>query len=188
MSRNHIAEAWLVIVLSMVFGSSLAAVHIALTPRIEANKLSDTMSQVPVLVPNATRAERQVVGDQVFYKALDAAGMLAGWVVPASGQGFADRVELLVGFDAPAGRITGVYVLEQKETPGLGDNITTDDFRKRFVGKTTDAPLAARKGAAPGDSDILALTGATISSESVTAIVNAAVRRLKAQLAAGTIR
>lgn len=188
MKTNPLADAWLVLVLAMAFGASLAAVQAALKPRIDANKLNDTMSQVPVLVQGASRGERILVGDTPVYRAVDVAGMLVGWVVPASGQGFADRIELLVGLDATAARITGLYVLDQKETPGLGDNVTREDWRKQFVGKPTTPPLQVRKGAAQAPHEIEAVTGATISSESVTAIVNAAVRTLRDQLAAGALR
>ncbi|MCX7817795.1 MAG: FMN-binding protein [Kiritimatiellae bacterium] len=188
MKTHPLADAWLVLVLAMVFGASLAAVQAALKPRIDANKLGDTMSQVPLLVPGATRGERQLLGDTPLYRAVDAAGMPVGWVLPASGQGFADRIELLVGLDATASRITGLYVLEQKETPGLGDNVTSEPWRRQFVGKPTDLPLQVRKGKAAAPHEIEAITGATISSESVTAIVNAAVRRLREHLASGALR
>lgn len=188
MKTHPLIDAWLVLVLATSFGASLAAVHTALQPRIEANKLGDTMSQVPILVPNAVRGERILVTDMPLYRAVDAASMLVGWVVPASGQGFADRIELLVGLDAAATRITGVYILDQKETPGLGDNITREQWRKQFEQKLTDAPLRIRKGAAEGPYEIEAVTGATISSESVTAIVNAAVRRLREHLTTGMLR
>lgn len=188
MKTHRLADAWLVLVLAMAFGASLAAVQAALKPRIDANKLNDTMSQVPMLVPGAARGERLVVVHAPLYRAVDATGMLVGWVVPASGQGFADRIEVLVGLDARAHRLTGLYVLDQKETPGLGDNVTREGWRTQFVGKPTDQPLQVRKGAAQAPHEIEAVTGATISSESVTAIVNAAVRRLREQLAAGTLR
>jgi len=186
--RNPILDAWLVIALSAGFGSSLAAVQAALKPRIEANKLCDTLGQVPVLVTSATRAEKVVVGDRVYYRALDAAGVTVGWVVPASGQGFADKIELLIGLDATASTITGIYVLDQKETPGLGDNITTEAFRRRFLRKPADVPLSVRKGGAAAAHEIEAITGATISSESVVAIVNAALRQFAGQLRSGAIR
>jgi electron transport complex protein RnfG len=100
-------------------------------------------------------------------------------VVPAQGQGFADRIELLIGLDASATTITSLYVLDQKETPGLGDQITGEGFRDRFRGRSADVTLRVVKGEAEGGSEVTALTGATISSESVAAIVNDALANLK---------
>jgi electron transport complex protein RnfG len=101
--------------------------------------------------------------------------------VPASGQGFADRIELLVGLNTDLSTITGLYVLNQKETPGLGNLITSDElFLNQFAGKSTEEPLVAVKtDPVAGSNQIRALTGATISSESVADIVNDAMDNLK---------
>lgn len=185
--QNYIADAWLVILLSLLFGGGLAGVQASLKPRIDANKLGDTLSQIPALVPGSTRGEKADAGEAVVYKALDAAGAATGWVIPASGQGFADRLELLIGLDATGGRITGLYVLDQKETPGLGDNITAKAWRDQYAGKATDKPIVVRKTKPEAPNEIQAITGATISSDSVTAIANAAVAKFRKDLAGGGI-
>ena len=101
-------------------------------------------------------------------------------VLPAAGQGFADRIELLVGLDVQASTITGLYVLDQKETPGLGNFIAGADFQAQFAGKSADEPLVVVKtDPASGTGEIQALSGATISSESVAEIVNRAIAGLK---------
>ena len=53
MKNSYIAQAWLVIVLSLCFGVALAAVQTTLSPKIDANKLRDTIGQIPNLVPGA---------------------------------------------------------------------------------------------------------------------------------------
>lgn len=179
MKNSYIGQAWLVVLLSLGFGAALAAVQTTLQPRIERNKLEDTLGQIPALVPGAVRGEPRTVGGQTVYQALDADGRAAGWVLPAAGQGFADRIELLIGLDGEAARITGLYVLDQKETPGLGNKITEETFRARFIGKATAAPLKLTKTAAAADAEIEGLTGATISSESAVGIVNAALARFR---------
>jgi Na+-translocating ferredoxin:NAD+ oxidoreductase subunit G len=178
--KNYIVDAWLVIVLAMCFGAALAGVQSGLAPRIEANRRNDTLAQIPGLVPGAERGERTEEGGRAVYRALDASGALAGWVVPGSGQGFADRIDLLVGLDAGRERITGLYVLEQKETPGLGDNITRPGWRDQFAGKPAVRPLRVVKGRAGAPDEIEALTGATVSSEAVLRAVNEAVAGFRA--------
>lgn len=184
MKRNYLVDAWLVIVLSLAFGAGLAGVQAALKPRIEANKLNDTLAQIPRLVPGAEKGERTEAGGAVVYRALDAAGQPVGWVVPARGQGFADIIEMLIGVDRELRRVTGLYVLDQKETPGLGDFITTENWRGQFKGKSLAQPLVVVKRKAEADGEIEAITGATISSDSVTGILNAALARFRASLAA----
>ena len=195
----------MVLILSLVFGGTLAGVHVGLQGRIEANQRAETLSRIPELIlgsevdrardvvliedtlqvpmsDGSTRrmevVEREIAGHQLFEVAAgDDLGRL-GWVVRGSGQGYADRIDLLVGLDPEGGTITGLYVLSQKETPALGDAITGESFRERFVGASANRPVEVTKtetSAAEDPSRILALTAATISSQSVCDIVNRTV-------------
>ena len=186
---NFIGQAWLVILLALLYGGGLAAAQTSLGDRIAENKRNETYSVIPTLVPGAVKTQTveklvtTTAGKEVrVYKARDEAGTHVGWVIPAGGQGFADRIEVLIGIDAEAGTITGLWVLDQKETPGLGDYITGEGFRSRFVGKDTATPLVVTKSEPRDEAEIRALTGATISSESVCQIVNAAIASLEGRL------
>jgi electron transport complex protein RnfG len=147
------------------------------------------MNQVPRLVPGAVRGVEQMAGKDLVYRAVDDSGRTVGWVVPAMGPGFADTIELLVGLDLRGETITGMSVLAQKETPGLGDKIYRDTrWQAQFTGQSAGGPLSVTKAAAAGRGEIAAISGATISSESVTDIVNAAVKDFRAKLASGAVK
>jgi electron transport complex protein RnfG len=182
---GDLREAWLVIVLALAYGGALAGVQTALAPRINDNKRQETYDVIPLLVPGADKeqtVEIRVEADgksERVYKISDADGRHCGWVVPAVGQGFADRIEILIGLNADLSTITGLYVLDQKETPGLGDYISLPDFYERFRDKPTAEPLAAVKSDPAAPNEVLALTGATVSSWSVCTIVNDAIARLR---------
>ena len=170
--RTLLGEAWLVLGLSLVFGSALAGVELGLKPLIDQNKRNETFSRIPSLVPgalSATSSEVELAG-RVVFEARNVDGAQVGWVVPAAGQGFADRIEVLIGLDLEASRILGIFVLDQKETPGLGDFITDEErFRKWYRGQSTADALAVVKTAPePGTGKIRALTGATISSSQLS--------------------
>ena len=188
---RHLVQAWLVLLLALGFGAALAAVQSRLGPRIEQNKRDETYDQVPCLVSGAvkenTRELKLKVGgeERVVYKAFDGAGRHVGWVIKATGQGFADVIELLIGLDERAGTITGLYVLENKETPALGNKIVEPGFRDRFRGKSTARPLRVTKKPPRAGNEIQAISGATVSSESVTRIVNAAVAEFRKAISAG---
>ncbi len=181
---RYVLEAWLVIVLSVLLSGTLAAVYLQLNPRIQENQLRETLAQVPALVPGAAKGEAATVGGLGVYRALDTQGQLVGWVLRARGPGFADVIQLLIGVDAAAAKLTGLYVLEQKETPGLGNKIEAEKWRGQFAGKRADVPLAAVKGTAR-DQEIVAVTGATISSVAVCDIVNRQAAAFRAALASG---
>ena len=184
---NYIGQAWLVILLALLYGGALAGVQTTLGPIIEENKRNETYDVIPQLVEGADKAktvEVVVTGTNGkptrAYRANTTDGRHCGWVLPGTGLGFADRIDLLIGLDPELATITGIYVLDQKETPGLGNYITEDDFRKQFVGKRTDQDVTVVKtDPATDTNEIRALSGATISSDSVAKIVNDTIKNLK---------
>ena len=111
------------------------------------------------------------------YRGYAAGGKPAGYAIFASRTGFADKVEMLVGYDPATRQVLGITVLSEKETPGLGDKIETPSFTAQFAGRV--APLTGVKGTAPaGDrSAVVMITGATISSRTVVRGINDAVAR-----------
>jgi len=184
MKIEYLRQAWLVLGLALVFGASLAGVHIALSEKIEANIYTETMGQIPSLVPGSVKGEEVQFEGRIVYRAIDEDARCVGWVIPASGQGFADAIDLLIGVDREASKITGLYVLGQKETPGLGNKISEAKFQNRFAGKKTESPLSTTKTEPARENEVLAITGATVSSQSVVKIVNEAISELRDTLAA----
>jgi electron transport complex protein RnfG len=195
---NFISQTWLVLLLAICFGALLAGMQITLGPTIEANKINETLEKVPEMVFGTAHAQeladrKQAVdvtpisvgvdkaGKTIRYSVFEAKteGQLAGWVVKTAGQGYADKIEMLIGLDPMIEKITGIFVLDQKETPGLGNKIVTDEWRSQFLAKSTAQPLATVKSKASAGNEIDAITGATISSKAVTDIVNAAVHNLR---------
>lgn len=203
--NNNLIQAWLVLTLALLFGIALSGVQTVLGPKIEDNKIKETMEKVPVVILGVEKSRqlsemgaglkiepRKISiqkGDRTkfynVYGALFENGDRAGWVAKASGQGYADKIELLVGLDADAEKITGLFVLDQKETPGLGNKIVEETWQGQYIGKNIDNPLKVVKGGASGPYDIDAISGATISSVSVTGIVNQTISDLKDSLRAG---
>ncbi len=190
--KNNLLQAWLVLTLAFLFGISLAGVQTVLGPVIEENKIKETMEKVPVVILGEEKAAQMVQdggsleieasriavekdGITKYYNVYDAkdkAGKRAGWVAKAAAQGYADRVELLVGFDPAVETITGLFILDQKETPGLGNKIVEDGWRAQFTGKALNKSLKVVKGGAKALHEIDAISGATISSVCVTTLIN----------------
>ncbi len=196
MKQGYLSQAWLVLVMALCVGAALAGVHVTLNDLIVNNAEADALSRVPSLIPAAdpdkTRATRPETievpkdggtRDYRAYRAIDKDGRLVGWVIKAGGEGFAGRIELLIAVDPAAGTILGLAVLEQKESPTIGDKIARPDFQNRFANKKTHPELAVVKGEPKAANEIRALTGATISSRAVTSIVNEAVGDVAAELA-----
>jgi Na+-translocating ferredoxin:NAD+ oxidoreductase subunit G len=125
------------------------------------------------------RLERLVEG-------FDARGTRVGVAVVAGEPGFADVVSVMIGFDPASGELLGMKILGHKETPGLGDKIEKDaTFFGQFAGAR--APLRGVKARSDDDkSQIVTITGATISARTVIRIINNAVARWQPLVAAYT--
>ena len=187
---NYLVQAWLILLMAALYSAVLILVQLNWGPIIDKNKREATYSQIPYLVPNtdvANVVEKTLEKDNkkiTAYQCFDSQKRLTGWVLPASGQGFADAVDLLVGLDASTKKLTGLVVLNQKETPGLGNFIKEEYFRKQFIGTAADKDITVVKGqdGNPETNEIKALTGATISSQSVCTIINTTLKTWREEL------
>lgn len=96
-------------------------------------------------------------------------GSAAGYAVSVQTNGYGGTLSMMVGIDSE-GVITGVSVIDMSETAGLGANCQTE-WIDQYQGKV--APITVSKTGAQGDSQIDAITSATITSKAVTRGVNA---------------
>jgi electron transport complex protein RnfG len=122
-------------------------------------------------------------GDTVKFAAayaVKSGGAFTGIVLNASDQGFNDTITVLVGVDA-GGRIAGVRILQNTDTPGLGANASsaayfvdkpanTKTFYDQFTGMEADGNIKVTKDG--GKVEVIA--AATITSRAVSRVVNSA--------------
>lgn len=94
-----------------------------------------------------------------------------GYVVKSGTNGFGGAMEVMVGVDKD-GKVTGIRLGNNAETPGLGDNAKKPEFYEQFPGKDLLAGIGVNK-AEPGANEIQAMTGATVTSRAVVDAVNA---------------
>ena len=115
---------------------------------------------------------------QVVYAGFDEQGKLMGIAVEGSGQGYADILRILYGYDPATQTIIGFYVLESKETPGLGDKIEKDpvflaNFEELDVALSDDfsaiknTVVTVKSGEKSNPWEVDGITGATISSRAI---------------------
>ncbi len=106
-------------------------------------------------------------------------GQTVAYALPFVGEGFWDTIRGVVGIKADKRTVTGIRFYQQSETPGLGAEITTEDFTQQFESKVLASgkqPLEfERPGATLGESQVHAVTGATQTSNRVEIIVNNAI-------------
>jgi len=191
--KYFIQQSWLLIVASFFFGLLIAVANAALSPRIQQNKISKLNRLMGDLLPQAGSFEwtadlqielsRGKKAKSQVYRALTGPGRCVGWAFNCEGPGFADKIELVVAVDKDFETMAGFDVLASSETPSFGDRIKEPWYRNQFAG----APAAGLKLVKTGDprkidSEIVAITGATVSSEAVVKIINNSIIQIKDQM------
>lgn len=120
--------------------------------------------------------------EQLVYAGFDENNNLIGVAIEASGQGFQDVLNVLYGYSPEKQAVIGFYVLESKETPGLGDKVEKDpDFLANFTAldvSLNDDETALKNLVTPVKNgtkvnpwEIDCITGATISSKAISNII-----------------
>ena len=98
----------------------------------------------------------------VVYHSARSGGEEIGYIFTTAQKGYGGEIKVMTGIDKE-GKITAVKILSASdETPGLGANVTKKDFYSQFSGKNKDFELV--KNSATNDNQVIAVTGATISS------------------------
>lgn len=187
---------------AMVGLGTICALLIVLTfegtmPRIQSNRQEALQDAIFNVLPEisqtrtfqlnsddtfSSNTKDESTGAQLVYAGYNSEGGLVGIAIEASGQGYADIIRILYGYDPATETIVGFYVLESKETPGLGDKIEKDaDFLVNF--QSLDVSLLedkrnmknivvpVKKGTKTNPWEVDGITGATISSRAIGNII-----------------
>jgi len=154
---------------------------------INKAKTEEAMKAVVADPDNSTFSEALALSDEMTGAALAGGGTLteayevqvggapAGHALKIVASGSQGNIEMMVGLDA-AGAVTGVAVVKNAETAGIGSKVMENEptaagvgVLDQFVGKSAaDGVLSVGK-------NVDAITGATVSTRGVTSGVNAAL-------------
>lgn len=184
--KLFVEESWLLILAAIMFGGLLAFTNAAWAPRIAANEIAKFNALAGSLLEGA--ADFEPLGEPVVItapggktipvpvnRALNDSGQTVGWAFVVVGSGFADKIRLVVGVDDRFETLAGFGVLSSNETPGFGDKITIPGgfFQSQFPGAPADALELVKIGSPDEiDSQIVAISGATVTSQAVVDALN----------------
>lgn len=127
--------------------------------------------------------EGQSASGEVLFRGFDAAGALVGYALPGGRFGYADVIELMVGYAPHTQTLLGMKVLGNKETPGLGDGIIKkESYKVQFPGRSLPLVPTKSKGKDRAPDEVDTITGATISSTAVIVGINATVEAFAAAI------
>lgn len=170
---NTLRLGGILLIICACVAAALAGVNAITEDRIAAIQLEKTQAAIAQVLEGD--AEKMDLPEDVDLGIVRGAYVSEyGYAVEVAPNGFGGEILMMVGVDMD-GKVTGISVISQTETAGLGAEAATDSakgeaFRDQFVGLTSGEILVDKDG---GKLD--SITGATITSRAVAEGVQAAV-------------
>lgn len=174
-AKEVLIPAVSLLVICVVVTALLAVTNAITSPKIDSLS-KETQEKTKKIVLNTATSfseEKTVDVDGTQYKYFSGANDSeeVGYVFLTSSKGYGGEIGVMVGVNMN-GAVTGVQVLSINETAGLGMNAKNESFLSQFVGKAGQVGVAK---SAPSETEIQALTGATITSKAMANAVNDAL-------------
>ncbi len=129
-----------------------------------------------IVMPSAKNFEEVKAEEDSFVTAVvkgTADSGLEGWCISVNSKGYGGLLNFVVGITKD-GVVKAINILNHSETPGLGAKSTEPEFYGQFA-EREKFPLTVVKGSTSAPDEIVAISGATITSNAVVSGVNAAV-------------
>ncbi len=177
--KNVITEIFKVAIIlfsiTAVAAAILASVNSVTAPVIAENDRKAQEIAMKAVLPEAT------MFDKIEYELNDSSSVTevylsdVGYAVKAAPKGYGGAISMIVGVDNDL-KVTGVEIISQSETAGLGAKCTDSSFKTQFVGKTENIVVSKN---ATKENEVDAITSATITSKAVTKGVNDAIEAAK---------
>lgn len=125
-------------------------------------EISAIKEVIPAFENDIVSTAKEIDG-LTIYTAIDKGNIVGYAIKTYTDKGYSGRFDLMVGF-LSNGSINNIVVLQQKETPGLGSNMSLPKFRDQFISvnisNLADQKLKVKKDGGTID----AISAATISS------------------------
>lgn len=117
--------------------------------------------------------EHTSCGDIEAYRA-DKNGEFAGYCISVAPTGYIGQINMIVGIN-PDLSFAGIKIISMSETPGLGAKAADKEFYEQFSDGKKGTLLVVKNQADPKENEINAVTGATITSKTITKGANCAL-------------
>ncbi len=151
---EHIKRALLLAFICALSAGTLGYFYQLTTPIINEQQVKAQISLRQEVLPQALEFKEVIVNGNQVYLGLSN-GNIVGGTAKITVRGYGGDIELMIGLDINR-KITGVRVLSHKETPGLGEKATKNEYLAQFINKSSSDINTVRF-----------ITGATISSKAI---------------------
>jgi Na+-transporting NADH:ubiquinone oxidoreductase subunit C len=157
-----------------IFADSIAAIT-----KIDRNTLT-AQSNIPKTFQTYYKEETK----PFTYYRVETPGHFIGFCFNITGSGLWGTMDAFVGTSPDMNRIINFSIYQQQETPGLGARVTETWYKKQFSSKLLRSKnqvimyTLVPEGATPGPTEIRQITGATITSSSVSKMLQKEMSRI----------
>lgn len=149
-----------------IIGNEQAWLERSLQPALSGLFFDSGVTESKVVIP----PPHELPGSQaaLIYRVYAGDAPVAALFVVSARDGYSGPIRILIGIDVNGG-VTGVHVLEHRETPGLGDRIesTKSDWVKQFDGHSLVDPDPAGWGIRRDGGQFDQLTGASVTPRAI---------------------
>lgn len=167
--KDIIKPAVILLIITAVAAALLGMVSEITAPAIAAQTAKTQSEAMKQVLPNAEEFKldesAELTGTMVSVNVGYSGGEICGYVINVRPNGFGGAIDTMVGISSE-GTIEGLNILSHAETPGLGAKAKEPAFYEQFAGKVS-APLSVIKAGTPAETEIQAITSATITSQAV---------------------
>ena len=176
--KNEIVKLGIILlIITAIAAALLGFVNQITSPVIEAQIIEANNMARKSILSDADSFEliQEDFGGEILevYKGLKGSDIV-GYTIKTAPKGYAGAIEVTTGITVD-GIISGVSIGTMNETPGLG-------AKAKDNSKMTNENLVVIKNGAPAENEIVAISGATITSAAVTKGVNTAIELFKNSL------
>ncbi|MFC1581789.1 FMN-binding protein [Candidatus Neomarinimicrobiota bacterium] len=182
----------LVLTLVTILSGGILATWDAITrPLIELHKLEALKAAISEVLPDYDNYNEMSSDNYTFFEGRkENSDEPVGVAFEVQGSGFQGVISIMIGVRPGFESLTGIKVLEQVETPGLGTKIVIDPsnrdnptwFPDQFRSLVVLPSIVVIRNVTPeNENEVQAISGATISSRAVVRIINSQIQNAKTE-------
>ena len=179
--RRSALTVLFMLVTTLVFVSVLTGVNLVTRERVAVNQamfIRGAILEAAGSVPEGASVEalnrlydELVVEHRGADSTITYYGVGDGVVLIAEGPGLWGEITAAVGLEKDLKTLTGIAIIDQNETPGLGGRISEEWFTRQFAGKR--GPFSyVPEGTPTEDDEFDAITGATTTTSAIRDLLN----------------
>ena len=184
--KDKLMMVLFVLILGSILTTALVGVNSFTTPKIEKNaeiKLKSSVLKALEISYQAEEVEQAFANNVKSAEKNGTAYYIAAngdYALPYKGAGLWGPITGIIAMNPNLERISGLTIIQQEETPGLGSRIAEKEYLEAFVGKRFSPHLdLVSPGTADEENEIDSISGATMSSKAFIEILNAELERYR---------